>query len=126
MKIKVFLVGLFWSVFLIIFLLLSQSGRKFSECRIYKEVFAQTIKAKVERKFIDTLNHNNKTITYLNEKKEPNEIIFHSELRAIYNFLNVGDSIVKSQYSLYYYVKSNATGKFTRFSFHTSCKESIK
>ncbi len=52
-------------------------------------------------------------------------MIFTPEFDALYDFLNIGDSIIKEPHTLYDKVVFKKTGKDTLFKFYTSCKDSL-
>jgi len=126
MKLKIILMIVFWVLmYIFIFRLFPYFNDKYSGCYVHHDVYIQNIKSIVEKKFIDSSNHYNKTIVYLNEDKLKRGMIFPGYLEDMYDYLNIGDSIVKEKNSIYYRVKSKATGKDTLFKFETTCKDSL-
>jgi len=114
-------------VILIIFrFVLPYLNEKEHGCLVQKDVYLQRINSIVEKKFIDTPNHNLKKIIYLDENNNENEFVFIAEYKDMYDSLNVGDSIIKKQGTLLYRVRSKHTGKLSLFKFYTSCKDSVK
>jgi len=127
MKLKIILmviIGIL--IYIIFFQILPGLNGKYYECNIFHEINSQKIHSKVLRKFIDSDNHNYKKINYLNDNGIEDTMIFPAELCDMYDFLNVGDSIIKKENSIYYKVKNKATGRDTSFKLDTMCKDSLK
>ncbi|MFI5140542.1 MAG: hypothetical protein ACHQIM_22170 [Sphingobacteriales bacterium] len=112
-------------LYLVFFQLIPYFSDKYRGCYIYRDVYRQYIKSTVLDKFIDSKNHNEKTIIYFGKNKKEETMIFPGYLVDMYDFLNVGDSIIKERNSIYYKVKSEATGKDTVFKLETTCKDSL-
>jgi hypothetical protein len=112
-------------IYVIFMRLLPYLNDKSYECDLYNKVYNQQISALVERKFIDTRNHNYRKIIYSENTKVGQDMILDGEFQEIYDFLEVGDSLIKEKKSIYYKVKSKATGKDTVFKFYTNCKDSL-
>jgi hypothetical protein len=88
-------------------------------------VYDQKVNGAVKKKYTDSSNHNYQKIIYSSENNIEGEMIFTPELEDMYEFLNIGDSIIKEKNSVYYRVKSKSTGKDTVFKFVNSCKDTI-
>ncbi len=114
------------SIYIVFFQILPGLNEKYHECNIFHEINNQQIHSKVLRKFIDSVNHNYKTISYLNDNGVEETMMFPAKLGDMYDFLNVGDSIIKKENSIYYKVKNKATGRDTSFKLDTKCKDSLK
>jgi hypothetical protein len=112
-------------LYLIFFRLLPYSSDKYHGCYIHQDIYRQYIEAVISDKFIDVKNHSHKTITYFGKSNTKGTMIFPGYLEDMYDSLNVGDSIIKMENSIYYRVKSKATGKDTVFIFETTCKDSL-
>jgi len=122
-RIIIFIMG--WIlIYLIFFKLLPYLTNKYHGCYIHEDIYKQNIKSIVTGKFIDAANHNNKTIVY-STGVHPGQMIFPGYLEDMYDYLNVGDSVIKEKSSVYYRVKSNVTNKDTVFKFYTTCKDSL-
>jgi hypothetical protein len=125
MKKKIIIFIIVWIlIYLAFFKLLPYLTDKYHGCYIHEDIYKQNIKAVVSGKFIDPANHNNKTIAY-STVGHLGQMIFPGYLEDLYEYLNVGDSIIKEKSSIYYKVKSKATGKDTVFRFYTTCKDSL-
>ena len=96
-----------------------------SGCYLHHEVYVQNIRSKIEKKLIDSHNHNYKEIIYLDENKEEKTMVFTPEFQVMFDSLNVGDTIIKEKNSIYYKIKYNKLQKDTIFQFYTMCKDSI-
>ncbi|MGZ3873963.1 MAG: hypothetical protein ACXVJD_13655, partial [Mucilaginibacter sp.] len=113
-KIIVMLIG--WSLmYLIFFRLLPYLTDKYHGCYIHQDVYKQVIKSTILDKYVDSKNHNYETITYIGRDNKEETMVFTPEFGALYDFLNIGDSIIKEKSSIYYKVKSKATSKDTTF-----------
>lgn len=108
-----------------LFQLFPYLNHKYHGCYIHKDVYNQHIKSIVLYKFIDPKNHNEETITYVGESDKEENMIFPGYLEDMYDSLNVGDSIIKKEKSIYYKVKPKATGKDIMFKFTTTCDDSL-
>jgi hypothetical protein len=123
-KIIVVIIG-YISLYLTFFKLLPYLTNKYHGCYIHKDIYRQSMKSVVIDKYIDKQNHNNKTITYSTEG-HAEDMIFPGYLEELYDYLNIGDSIIKEKNSVYYRARSEVTHKDTVFKFYTTCKDSLK
>ena len=99
-------------------------GTKSQGCYLHQEVYIQKINGIVTKKFIDKENHNYQTI-YLSSIVNKNQLIIVTpEFGDMYDYLNIGDSIIKEPNSIFYRVHSK--NKDTIFKFYTICKDSLK
>jgi hypothetical protein len=112
-------------IYVIFIRLLPYLNDKNYDCDLYNKIYYQQISALVERKFIDTRNHNYRKIIYSEKAKVKQDMILEGEFQEIYDFLKVGDSLIKKKKSIYYKVKSNTTGKDTLFKLETDCKDTL-
>ena len=127
MKINIIWLLVFWGIVAFLFFyLFPYFNEKNNGCDLHHDVYFQKINAKVEKKYVDTLNHMEKKIIYLDANKQELELIFSTEYRSMYDSLTVGDSIIKRPGPLNYIVKHPKSRKCNVFKFHTLCKASIK
>lgn len=110
-------------LYFIFFRVIPYVSDKYRGCYIYRDVNAQYIKSTVLNKFIDAKNHNEKTIIYVGENNREENMIFPGYLVDMYDFMNVGDSLIKEKNSIYYRVKSKAIKKDSLFKLETTCKD---
>ena len=113
-------------LYLIFNRLLPYLNNKYYECDLYNEVYNQQFSGLVEKKFIDTPNHNYRKIIYSDKTRVKQSMILEGGFQEIYDFLEVGDSLIKERKSIYYKVKSKSTGKDTVFKIETTCKDTLK
>ena len=113
-------------LYLIFFKLFPYLNNRYHGCYVHEDIYKQNIKAIVSGKFIDAANHNNKTIVYSAGGHLEEQMVFPGYLEDLYDYLNIGDSIIKEKNSIYYRAKSNVTHKDTVFKFYTTCKDSLK
>ena len=113
-------------IYLVFFKLLPYLTDRYHGCYIHEDVYKQAIKSTILDKYIDSENHNSETAIYAGDHNKGVIMVFRPEFGALYDFLNAGDSIIKKKGSIYYEVKSKATGKDTLFKFYTTCKDSLK
>lgn len=124
-RITIFISG--WIlIYLVFFRLLPYLTNRYHGCYVHEDIYKQNIKAIVSAKFIDAANHNNKTIVYSTGGHLEEQTLFPLYLEDLYDYLNIGDSIIKEKNSIYYRAKSNVTHRDTLFKFYTTCKDSIK
>lgn len=112
-------------LYLIFFKLIPYFSDKYHGCYIYQDIYNQSIKSTVLDKFIDSKNHNIQTIIFFGSTHKEETMIFPGYLQDMYDYLNVGDSIVKEKNSIYYRVKSATTAKDTVFKLENTCKENL-
>ncbi|NHA02855.1 hypothetical protein G7092_03575 [Mucilaginibacter sp. HC2] len=114
-----------WAIiYAVFFQVLPYLTDRYHGCYIHQDVYAQSIKSVVFKKFIDHANHNEKTIVYLENNREKS-MIFTPEFYGMYDFIDVTDSIIKNINSVNYRVKNKTTGKDTTMKFDTTCKDSL-
>ena len=112
-------------LYLVFFKILPYLSDKYHGCYIHQDVYTQRIKSVVLDKFIDSKNHDNETIIYWGKNNKQEIMTFTGDFDGLYDFLNVGDSIIKEPHTLYYKVIFQKTGKDTLFKFYSSCKDSL-
>ena len=124
---KALLIIIIWIIVLIVG---SRILRYFNEndtgCTLAEYVYVQDINAVVTKKFINSSEHNYETIIYRGDDGAEDHMVFSGpEYGALFDFLSVRDSIIKTKNSFFYRVRSKATGKDTVLKFETSCKENF-
>ena len=126
--IKKIILGIIFYIFLYIFItrLYPYYHNKYVGCSLHKDVYIQSIKSTIRRKFIDSDEHAYPTISYIDSDGFEKSMILFGEFDGMFDFISVGDSIVKEKNSLFYKIKSTATGKDSIFEFDTACQDSIK
>lgn len=113
-------------IYIVFFKVLPKLTDKYHGCYIHKDVYVQSIKSRIIRKFIDSANHAEETIAFLGKDNKEEKMIFTPEFNGMYDSINEGDSIIKEKNSIYYKVIFETTGKDTIFKFYTTCKDSLK
>lgn len=94
-------------------------------CYIHKEIYGDEISAIIVSKYVDYDNHGEQTIAYVENGKSERKMVFPGYLIDLYDYSNVGDSIVKRKNSIDYRIKSKIDGKDSIFTFESFCKDSI-
>jgi hypothetical protein len=113
-------------IYVVFFKVLPYLTDKNRGCYIHKKVCDQSFSSRVIRKFVDSANHANETITFIGKDNKEEKMIFTPEFNGMYDSINEGDSIIKEKNSIYYKVIFKTTGKDTIFKFYTTCKDSLK
>jgi hypothetical protein len=124
---KAILVIIIWVIFLIAgSRILHYFNENDNGCALAEYVYDQEIDVVVKKKFINSSQHNYETIIYRGDDGGDDHMVFSGpEYGALFDFLNVGDRIIKKKNSFFYQVQPNATDKDTVFQFETSCQESF-
>ena len=118
--------------FIIIYLLFRKVmpyyDKKTYGCDLHREVYAMVLKSQITNKLIDVNEHNYPTIYFYNFGSKDKQYIrvYNPEFNYLYDFLEPGDSLIKTKNSLYFIVKSTRLKKDTVIMFSTFCKDSIK
>ena len=95
-------------------------------CELYHNVYMQSLKYKVLKKYTDTYQHNYEKVEYsFNNNSEQGTMIFDVELNVMFYNLQPGDSVIKKKNSMFYDLKSKTTLKDSLFEFYISCKDTI-
>jgi hypothetical protein len=124
---KIIIVIVFWIIlYFIIFQLIPYYNNKYAGCSLHKEVYTQFINSTITRKFIDSNEHANPTISYNKEDGTEQSMVLYGEFDGMFDYISVGDSILKKKNSLFYIIKSKVTRKDSIFKFDSVCKDSIK
>lgn len=93
---------------------------------IYNDVYNQRISGLVLDKFYDSANHNHMTIAYSEGNDDTKSMIIVGETGEIFEFVNVGDSLIKKPNSVYYKIKYKTSGKDTLIKIETDCKDTVR
>jgi hypothetical protein len=127
MKKRIILWVIGWAIiYAVFFRLLPYLNDRYHACYTHHDAYIQVINGKILQKFVDSTNHNDQVIIYSGKNGEQGTMVFTPEFYDMFDLLNVGDSIVKRENSIYYKVIFKSTGKDTLFMFHTMCKDSLK
>jgi hypothetical protein len=89
-------------------------------CREYKLMLKENISSVITKKYIDTVNHNFKTIEFFDIDGNKVAKILLEEYGKMYQIINVGDSLIKKPDDDMYTIISN--GNFKRLRFNNFCK----
>jgi hypothetical protein len=89
-------------------------------CREYKLMLKENISSVITKKYIDTVNHNFKTIEFFDIDGNKVDKILLEEYGKMYQIINVGDSLIKKPEDDMYTIISN--GNFKRLRFNNFCK----
>lgn len=108
--------------YFLIFRILPYYDKKNNGCSIHKEIYDENINFKVEKKIIDSKNHNNQVLI-ITINNRFGKMYCGIELQEMYDFLEKGDSVFKKSGSLKYRVKSNRSD--TIFKINSLCKDSV-
>jgi len=118
-------IGFFYFVFFKLFPYLQTKSDHDRGCEIYHNIYTQSGKYKVEKKFIDYDNHARRRVDYSVNDIGEGTMIFDDALNLMYYNLQPGDSVIKKKNSMYYDLKSKTTNKDSMYEYYISCKDTI-
>jgi hypothetical protein len=114
-------------IWALVYFCVSRLVRYFNEhndgCGDAQWVYNEEINAVIKKKYRDSTEHNFEEVAYRGDDGDGVMSFSSWQEGEMYDFLSVGDSIIKMKGSYSYYVKYRATGKDTTFIYDTACKE---
>jgi hypothetical protein len=120
---------LFYPAFVVIcyitFHYLDNYNMKHAGCDLHKEVYEQNLSFKITQKFIDRDNHNIPVLIYIDNNVQHRMPIMN-ELMEVYDFAEIGDSVIKQKNVLRYKIISGKTGEVKSAQLYSHCKDSLK
>jgi hypothetical protein len=122
---KAWVVLIWIALYLFIFKLIPYLDSKRDDgCEIYHNVYAQSLKYMVVKKYTDTYQHNYEKVEYsFNNNSERGTMIFDVQLNIMFYNLQPGDSVIKKKNSMFYDLKSKTTLRDSLYEFYISCKD---
>lgn len=84
-------------LYIVFFAILPRLGDRYKGCNLHHDVYVQSIRSRVLKKFVDSSNHYDQVIVYSGQDKEPHIMSFTPEFLDMFDRINPGDSIIKEK-----------------------------